>query len=249
MAASGGSKASFKDLEGGGGTFAVQYNPKEFKIDKAVNWQESKEQGPDKPKLEFQKNVPMALSMELYFDTTSDGNGDVRTKWVTGLLALTNPEVDVKAQAEESEGAMEKKRPPKVLFSWGDFQMIGVVESINVTYLMFASDGKPIRARAQVKMKEWEDGKFAGASGGGYIQGTMVSLVGSSGGPITAVACANNVSPRQLLRDNDVADPTDVPPGTQLVINRGGSSSNVQSNRSSSSGGPPLEVRDRANGN
>ena len=49
-----GGKAIFQDLEGGG-TFTVQYNPKEFKADKSVSWKEHDDQGQSKAPLEFQK--------------------------------------------------------------------------------------------------------------------------------------------------------------------------------------------------
>ena len=39
-----GGKASFIDLDLGR-TFSVQYNPKEFKVDKAVSWKEHDDQG------------------------------------------------------------------------------------------------------------------------------------------------------------------------------------------------------------
>ena len=55
MSTSGG-KATLVNLEGGG-TFTFQYNPKEFKVDKADSWKEHDDQGQTNAGLEFQKGA------------------------------------------------------------------------------------------------------------------------------------------------------------------------------------------------
>lgn len=215
MSASGG-KATFTALDGpmAGQSFEVQYNPKEFKFDKSVTWGEHKDQGRDTNGLEFTKIPPASATMDLYFDTTNEGNSNVRDKWVNGLLVLTNADVKV-----EGEGASEKYRPPRLRFTWGSFTMEAVIESVNTTYLMFAPDGTPIRARVSVKLKEWNRAHYAAGSGGDFIPGTKLRLVSSSGGTANSIAQQYGVSTRDLLSANpDIDDPTDVAPGTQMVI-------------------------------
>ena len=239
MATSGG-KASFIDLEAGYGTFQVQYNPKEFKVDKAVSWKEHDDQGQTAAPLEFQKGAPMVVSMDLYFDTTNESGADVRDKWVNGLLCLTNAKVD------PGEG-LEKKRPPKVKFTWGSFSMTCVIESVNVTYLMFSSSGTPIRARCSVKLKEWGAEDSDAGSGGDYIVGDKVQLVtAGSGATASSVAAANNTTAKQVMSDNDIEDGTEIPAGTELVIRKPDSGdSNVTSNRSKKSSDSPFaEISD-----
>ena len=236
MATSGG-KASFIDLEAGYPPFQVQYNPKEFKADKAVSWKEHDDQGQTLPNLEFQKGAPMVVSMDLYFDTTNEENSDVRTKWVNGLLCLTNAVVKL------SEGSTDKKRPPKVKFTWGSFQLTAVVESVNVTYLMFGSDGTPIRARCALKMKEWAPGEVEA-----HLPRDTVKLVtAGSGATASSVALANNTTTKQIMEDNDIEDGTEIPAGTQLIIKDAKSAaSKVTSNRSSKdeSKSPWAEIQD-----
>jgi len=214
MAAAGG-KATFTDLEGGAGSFTVQYNPKEFKFDKSVSWGEHKDQGPETNGLEFTKLPPATLSMDLYFDTTNEGNGDVSKK-VEGLLAFTNATVDVSS----GEGETKKKRPPKISFTWGSFTMPeAVFESINTTYLMFSETGTPIRARVSVKLKEFNISEFSGSGGGEGIPGSMIQLVASSGGTASGIAQQHGVTTRQLLDANpSITNPMDVPAGLRLLI-------------------------------
>ena len=217
-----GGKAIFQDLEGGG-TFTVQYNPKEFKADKSVSWKEHDDQGQSKAPLEFQKGGPLVVTMDLYFDTTNEGNSDVRGKWVNKLLYLTNPLIP-------DQNDTKKKRPPKVMFSWGGFKVTCVVESVNTTYLMFSESGNPVRARCTVKLKEYEVEDIAAGSGGSHIAGTKVKLVTSSGGTASAIAAANGISTAALLAANpSISDPMDVPAGMTLNISAsvGGYSANA----------------------
>ncbi len=216
---SGGEKATFIALDASDNvrnTFPVQYNPKEFKYDKSVSWQEHEDQGKDEVPLEYQKGSPASLSMELIFDTTIEEGEtpvDVREKWVNGLLSLTNPDVTV------TEGNTSKGRPPKVKFIWGTFEMVGVVESVNVSYILFAADGTPLRARCTVKMKEWGTSEYERGQGGAYINAEPVQLVTSKPGDTAAsVAQSNNTDWRTVAEANNLDNPADIPPGTILVL-------------------------------
>lgn len=203
MSQSGG-KATFKSLDDGK-TFAVQYNPREFTVDKALTWEEAKTQGQSGNPLQFQKGAPMTASMELYFDTTGDDPpANVQKVWVDQLLSLTNADIQP-AQGEPAE--LTKQRPRAFQFTWGTFTMKCVIESINVTYLMFASTGEAIRARATVKLKEWMPEKFSGG-GSSKTWGTdKLQLVQVSGGQtVSQVADSLGIEVRVLMEDNGITD-------------------------------------------
>tara|TARA_B100000530_G_scaffold146577_1_gene91835 strand:- start:63 stop:791 length:729 start_codon:yes stop_codon:yes gene_type:complete len=222
--ASGGSGVSkavfFAETSGGETTsFTVQYNPKDFKYDKSVTWKPHEVQGKLGP-LEFQKSSPATMSMELMFDTTHDGS-DVRKVWVNRLLCLTN--ADVKAVGGEA-GKTEKERPPQVTFAWGDFQMFGVIESLNVSYLMFSSTGTPLRAKVQVKMKEWEPENHARGTDGpraGYGSAPTKLVTVQAGETATSLAAKHGVPVRKLAADNGWDDLLeDVKAGAKVIIKR-----------------------------
>lgn len=198
-----------------GVSFEVQFNPKEFNVSKGLTWEESKEQGQDKNSVQFQKGAPMTASFDLYFDTTGNG-GNVQTEWVNPLLALTKAEIQPKTgEAKE----LSKKRPRWFNFTWGSFTMQCVIEQISVTYLMFASDGTAVRARAQVKLKEWKPPDFAGSQGSFRWDTDKVSLIEVSGSPsINQVAAENDCDWRELADANpDIDDLTALEPGITLV--------------------------------
>jgi LysM repeat protein len=220
MATSGGSveKAVFINLENGP-PFKVQYNPSQFQYSKSSQWKDHEVQGTTPKSLEFQKNAPASLSMELIFDTTNEGSSsDVRTKYVNALLFLTNPKV--KPQDGQA-GDIDKERPPVVTFVWGSFTMTGVVEKIDVTYLMFSSSGTPLRAKVNVTLKEWLPEEHANGSGGRGWGNDRVTLVTMGPGEtVSAVAIRMGVSTSQLCSDNGIDNPFAVSAGTQLVVRR-----------------------------
>jgi hypothetical protein len=212
MSQSGG-KATLKGEDGL--TFEVQFNPKEFSVSKGLTWEESKEQGQDKNSVQFQKGAPMTASFDLYFDTTGNG-GNVQSEWVNPLLALTKAEISP-STGEAKE--LSKKRPRWFNFTWGSFTMQCVIEQISVTYLMFSSDGTAVRARAQVKLKEWKPPDFAGSQGSFRWDTDKVSLIEVSGSPsINQVAAQNDMDWRDLAAANPGAgDLMSMEPGTTLV--------------------------------
>ena len=200
-----------------GTSFEVQYNPKDFKFNKSVSWKEHDEQG-RVGSLEFQKSSPATMSMDLVFDTTKDG-ANVRKVWVDKLLELLN--ADQTPEDGEAEDA-DKKRPPIVGFAWGNFAFDGVVESVDVTYVMFGSDGNPLRAKVTVKMKEWETQSYAAegsSSGYGSERVTLVTL--EAGETVTAVALRMGTTTQAICDDNNISNPTEVPPGTTLAVRTG----------------------------
>ena len=218
---SGVSKAVFFAESSGGGSksFTVQYNPKDFKFDKKVSWKEHDDQGQE-GSLEFQKATPATMSMELLFDTTHD-KSDVRTVWVNRLLSLTNPVV---SPVGGEAGNIEKSRPPKVTFAWGKFEMFGVIESLNVSYMMFSAEGTPLRAKVAIKMKEWSPENYADGEAGarsGYGSAPIKLVTVQAGETLTSLAAKHGVDPKKLAADNGCDNPLeDVKAGVKALIKR-----------------------------
>ncbi len=210
------SKAMFKSLDDGV-TFTVQYNPKEFRVEKSLTWEEAKTQGQSTNPIQFQKGAPMTASFDLIFDTTADTPPkNVQQVWVDALLALTNADVKP-AQGEPEE--LKKQRPRSLLFTWGTFSMKCVIESVNVTYLMFASTGEAVRARCSVKLKEWQTATFAGSGSSSTWDSAKIKLVDVKGGQtVSQVASANGSDMRTVASANGITDPLSDLTGQVLSI-------------------------------
>ena len=158
-AISGGSeKAHF--IKVGGGTFYVQFNPKEVKLDESASWKTSEEAQQDRPLLTYERGEPSKMSFDLFFDTT-DTQDSVYDKYISELRSFLTASEDP-TDGDGSEG----KRPPYCTFCWGPIRFECVVEKVGVAMLMFASDGTPIRAKASIALKERqrEDYALAGNS-------------------------------------------------------------------------------------
>lgn len=214
MAGIGGSVTKAMFSPENGPAFEVQYNPTSFDFKKAVEWNAHDDQGQEST-LEFQKNSPATITMELYFDTTHSGMGDVRQKWVNGLLHMTNPSVTpLDGQASD----ITKKRPPRVTFIWGAFRMVGVISNVSATFLMFSSQGLPVRAKVQVEMQEWKPEEYAAGSGGSSLTSKPVQLVTvGSGETLTAVALRMGTSTKELCERNNIDNPMGDHTGSTLA--------------------------------
>jgi hypothetical protein len=215
-------KAAFIILEGENAneTFTVQYNPKEFKVDKKVSWKEVDEQGKDPSPLEFQKGSPRTISMELMFDTTNEETEtDVFAYWVEQLLAMTNADSTPQTGEATDQG---KERPTTVRFEWGTFELTGVIESITTSYTLFSSSGTPLRAKCQVKMKEWDPDAFVYADmGAGRWEGNEIKVIETKPGQTpTQLAQENNTTTQQVCKDNNIDDATQPFEGGEQVVVR-----------------------------
>ncbi|MEC8276386.1 MAG: LysM peptidoglycan-binding domain-containing protein [Myxococcota bacterium] len=210
-------KARF-DVENSG-FFEVQYNPENFKVDRSASWKESEDQG-TLSGLEFQKLAPATISMELTFDTTIAGD-DVRTAWVNRLVDTLQPKVRFTAEEGQGQGQpLEKVRPPKVTFTWGDFSLEGVTESLSVTYLMFSETGVPLRAKASVKMKEFKtpEGVMVTGGGQGYVLPKVQMVQVQQGQTLSMIAAMAGTTAQVLADMNGIANPLDLSAGTMLQV-------------------------------
>ncbi len=129
----------------------VCFNPKEYSLDKTVEWDGEKAFS-DAPQPEFKAPKPMTLSVVLQFDTYEE-RVSVRDKWVRQIEKLTMMTGKVKNEQKPTKLEKQKLRPPVILFIWGRFTFKGVVESLAQKYTMFLSDGTPVRAECALKIR------------------------------------------------------------------------------------------------
>ena len=217
----GNEKARFIGLDSpGSANFVVQYNPKEFSLNKSVSWSDGGAQGNDAGLYQYQKGTPMTASFDLIFDTTASQNENVQEAWVSGLLALTNP-VEKPTKGEATE--LDKLRPRTLMFQWGRFSMPCVIESVKVQYLMFSNAGDPVRARCSVALKEWRvQDDFEAGSGSASNGMEHVQLVQAKGGEtLVQIAATFGVEVRVLATFNGIVDPLADLTGKTLRIPKG----------------------------
>lgn len=101
------------------------FNPNELSIKKFIQWKNNTH---DIATLEFTSGEPYRMNVELLFD---------------GYEERKNISKEIEKLANLIE---DKKRPPMINFTWGNFPYRGRIDNFTVRYTMFLEDGTPVRA-------------------------------------------------------------------------------------------------------
>jgi hypothetical protein len=187
-------------------TQEVLFNPKEYSIQKSVQWEPHKAPGLDTPEQEFTSGNPAVLSVELFFDTYED-NASVKDH-TDKIMTLALVDAD-------------SHRPPLVTFQWGDFTFTGVIESLAMRYTMFLSTGKPCRATANLSIKEAKTAKEQLEANPRNSPDHTKRRTLKAGETLALIAHEEYEDPaewRRIADANGITDPKDVKPGTVLTL-------------------------------
>jgi hypothetical protein len=185
----------------------VLFNPKEYSVQKSVQWEPHKAPGLDSPEQEFTSGNPAVLSVELFFDTY-ESKKDVRAEHTDKIMKLALVDAD-------------KHRPPLVMFSWGGFTFKGVVEALTLRYTMFLPDGKPCRATANLSIKEAQTAKEQLEANPRNSPDHTKRRTVKTGETLSLIAHQEYDDPaewRRIADANGIDDPKDVKPGTVLTL-------------------------------
>ena len=185
----------------------VLFNPKEYSVQKSVQWEPHKAPGLDTPEQDFTSGNPSVLSVELFFDTYEEKK-DVRKEHTEKIMQLALVDAD-------------KHRPPLVMFSWGGFKFKGVVESLTLRYTMFLPDGKPCRATANLSIKEAQTAKEQLQNKPRNSPDHTKRRTLKMGETLALIAHEEYDDPaewRRIADANGIMDPKDVKPGTVLTL-------------------------------
>ncbi|HUZ69151.1 MAG TPA: hypothetical protein VMU65_05515 [Candidatus Saccharimonadales bacterium] len=153
---------------------------------------------------------PAKLSMTVWFDQSFEPDGDI-TDEVNQLQYWTYPTEEIVPGVQN---------PPMVTFTWGSLTFDGNISSLTITYKLFGTNGRPVRAQADITISEnpLEIPGTNPTSGG--ISGRRVHVV-SAGDSLHSIAYAEYGSAglwRVLAEANAIDDPLRVGPGTTLLI-------------------------------
>lgn len=203
-------RATVTPLEGAGAgaPIDVLFNPAEYSVEYSANFKETAPPGLSNPILQFVNGNARVLTMDLLFDTWTDGGGrDVSeaTKPFTDLLSIDG---DVHA-------------PRRVEFRWGVFEFVAVVERISQKYTMFRSDGTPVRSTLSVTFRQYktvaEQLEDPRRSSPDKTKRRVFEIHDS----IWLIAAREYGEPgfwRLIARENDIDDPRRIEPGRVLVL-------------------------------
>ena len=188
-------------------TIDVLFNPKEYSIQKSVQWEPHKAPGLDLPEQQFTSGNPAVLTVELFFDTY-ETKEDVKAKYTDKLLKLATVDETI-------------HRPPLVMFTWGSQKFKGVIESLSLRYTMFLPSGKPCRAVANLSIKEAKTAKEQVEAKPLESPDHTKRRTLKQGETLALLAHEEYDDPaewRRIADANGINDPKDVKPGTVLTL-------------------------------
>lgn len=188
-------------------TIDVLFNPKEYSIQKSVQWEPHKAPGLDLPEQQFTSGNPAVLTVELFFDTY-ETKDDVKAKYTDKLLKLATVDETI-------------HRPPLVMFTWGSQKFKGVIESLSLRYTMFLPSGKPCRAVANLSIKEAKTAKEQVEEKPRESPDHTKRRTLKQGETLALLAHEEYDDPaewRRIADANGIHDPKDVKPGTVLTL-------------------------------
>lgn len=186
------------------------FNPAELQLAKQNTFAEIAIPGLDVPPLQFVRGVGEKLTFDAIVDT-SDSMEDVRKKYVNPIRRLLDIDSTLHA-------------PPIVKFVWEDFAFVGVFESLNITYTLFSDEGRPVRAKLGIALKQYREQADPppppAKNQSSDVEKAHVVQRGETLSGIAEQAYGDGVQWREIARANDIEDPRTLEPGRVLTIPR-----------------------------
>lgn len=188
------------------------FNPSELQITREINWVDNEGAGEDAPDKVFAGGKAQDLTMDLLFDTTSDG-ADVRLSYIT-LLKIA--EID----AQKTNPKTGKGEPPTCQFHWGLFlSFTAAISKISQKFTMFKPNGTPVRATVTVTFTGVKE-KIPGQNPTSHSEPKRVWTV-LEGQRLDWIAHQEYGDPahwRHIAETNNLANPMDLRPGQVLKL-------------------------------
>ncbi len=143
-------------LPGVGVPYTPMYNPTSFTVSHTVSYDKGKKNVTGNTSKKFLRGNPRTVTMELFFDGTGASPSSSKGSGVNSAIKDVDLQIQIFMKlAYQVTSTIHK--PNYVMLIWGTFLMTGVLKSANVTYTMFAPDGRPLRAKVNVTIEEHID--------------------------------------------------------------------------------------------
>jgi hypothetical protein len=185
----------------------LKFNPTEYQLQKANNFAEIPIPGLESPPIQFIRGSAEKMTAEVLVDT-SDTLMDVRVAYVDALRGLMDLNRDLHA-------------PPIVRFTWDTEVFRGVLESLNVTYVLFTPEGVPLRAKLSLSLKEYRPVEIQIKENPTASPDFEKTYVVQRGDTLSGIAFAVYHDAgvwRAIAENNQIQDPRSIAPGLVLQL-------------------------------
>lgn len=189
----------------------LQFNPTDYKIKKENTFAEQAIAGTEEPVMQYTGGSARVLTVIVLADTTDDPSVSVQSTRVAPIELMLK-------QQDKLHG------PPLIKFVWADASFTGVLQSLDVEYQLFGTDGKPLRAKLTLIIKEAtrveRKDKAAATATSPDVEKRYVVRAGETLSSISAGLFRDPSHWREIAVANAITDPRAVAPGTVLTVPR-----------------------------
>ena len=187
----------------------LRFNPTDYKLSKSNTFAEITIPGLETPPIQYVRGGSETLTVQALVDT-SDTLDNVRTSYVDAVRNLMRPD-------------SREHAPPIVRFVWDEAVFTGVLEKLDVNYVLFGKDGVPLRAQLDISLKEFRPAAqqvLDTPRSSPTVEKSYVVRRGDTLSSIAAAVYRRADAWRELARANDITDPRDLRPGRVLTVPR-----------------------------
>jgi hypothetical protein len=193
------------------------FNPTEYSLTQPVTVTQNRAAAAPGGTLQYGGAGPMTLNLTMFLDDFASMKGDVTPK-VTTLLNWTKP-------TSKSLERPRQPRAPVVRFVWGGNPQLatfkGFLSNVNVTYLIFRKDGRPVQAKVVITIQgqqERADGTNPTSHATSDARRTRITIAGDTLQSIAFGELGKATYWRAIAEMNGIDDPLRLGPGVTLLI-------------------------------
>ncbi len=194
------------------------FNPTTISFGKTARYGRSPNQGGSSdPPVQYQGTEATSLKLQILLDAMEKQPAGSVLPEVEKLLAWTSL----------SDGVTGKgASPPELQFTWGALTInrantfVGHLEQVQVTYELFAKDGRPLRAHVDLTLKSaaQEQTGTNPTSGAERSRRSHVLRLGDSLQSVAYAVYGEAAAWRSIASANNIDDPLRLPPGRELLL-------------------------------
>jgi nucleoid-associated protein YgaU len=210
--------ASIREVRNPLAQLNFHFNPTTLSFSKSADYRRQTNQAAEgDPPAQFLGTQATTLDMEILLDAVENQPAGSVQSEVEQLLKWTN--------ADTAPGDPAPS-PPELLFTWGALTIngqhtfIGVLSKVNVTYELFARDGRPIRARVSLTLESTPQTLLPTnpSSGAERAHRRHVLRRGEALHSIAFATYGNAALWRDIARANGIDNPFRLLPGRELLL-------------------------------
>ena len=202
----------------------LTFNPETVTFSKGVKWTKTSKPTSDNPDMDFGGGQSGTFKIsDITFDATLPTLLSETGKQGSALGGSITTDIEQLVRFTEIDDSIgQEPRPPKCQFVWGQYKSYQVyVQNVSVTYELFDSSGKPLRAKVSVDFIEAEDANtlpYQNPTSRSMARKVRTVLEGETLDWIAYQEYGSAAAWRHIAETNNLDDPMDIHAGQVLRL-------------------------------